>query len=111
MIPDTARIHITADDFRCFGFSIPDCQVEGYAYSRDDEPVVDVVTWIAPGGMEIQMSQSDCFAPMDKAVCEALWDEARTPLNASRLHQAFVDHAYDSAVSARGDHLRVVAAE
>ncbi len=91
MIPDTARIHITADDFRCFGFSVPDCSVEGYAYSLDNEPRLDVVTWIAPGGMEIVMSERDCFSPMDKAVCEALCGEARTPLNVSRLYDAFVE--------------------
>jgi hypothetical protein len=115
MIPeDCASITITAH-LHYFGKFA--CEVHGKAYALDNEPRLQTVTWVhserSPDGTWID-TEYECHGPLtnaEKAICEALEKEAKTPLAMSRLHQAFVDHAYESSLSARGDHLRVVAAE
>ena len=90
-------------------------EVYGRVYSLDDRPYPDVVTWIhserAPDGTICDV-EYECHFPLthaEKAICEALEAEANTPETLDRLTQAFVDDAYESSLSERGDRLRVVA--
>jgi hypothetical protein len=109
---DCASVTITAH-LRFHGKFV--AEVHGRAYSVDNEPRLQTVTWVhserAPDGTWID-EEYECFAPLtyaERAICEALEAEAKTPLNLDRLHQAFVDYQYEQSLSDRGDRLRVVA--
>ena len=113
-IPDTPSVSITASLYFLGKYA---CEVHGRVYSLDDQPSPDVVTWVhserAPDGTWVD-TEYQCHFPLthaEKAICEALEAEAKTPLAMSRLHQAFVDAAYEASLTARGDHLKIVAAE
>jgi hypothetical protein len=113
-IPDTPSVTITAHLHFLGKFA---CEVYGKVYSLDDRPYPDVVTWIhserAPDGTIID-TEYECHFPLthaERAICEALEAEAKTPETLDRLTQAFIDHHYEASLSERGDRLRVVAAE
>jgi hypothetical protein len=96
MIPvDCPRIHITAH-LKCFGFIA--AEIQGYAYSLEDRPLLDVVTLQPDDGEEIIMlnpnfpsRQSYGTAPED-AIAAALWTEAISDVNSSRLEEAFNEY-------------------
>jgi len=108
MIPeDTPFITITAH-LECFGMFV--CEVHGKAYALDNEPKLDVVTWVNDQDEEYEMA-GPYGTPPEDAIHDALWKEARSPLALSRLQEAFEDYHVRSRLAAQGDHLRVVAAE
>jgi hypothetical protein len=111
---DCVSVGITAHLFFLGKFA---CEVFGKVYSLDDRPYPDVVTWIhserAADGTIID-TEYECHFPLthaEKAICEALEAEAKTPETLDRLAEAFGKHQYEASLSERGDRLRVVAAE
>lgn len=106
MIPDTARIPITAT-ITCFGQAA--AEIEGYAYSLDNQPILDVVTFAPLKGEEIEMA-GPYGTPAEDMVALALWKEARSDVNRSRLEEAFEEWVEGKRLAGleRRDELRLV---
>jgi ABC-type iron transport system FetAB ATPase subunit len=89
MIPDDCpRIHITAH-LKCFGFIA--AEIQGYAYSLEDRPLLDVVTFQPDDGDEIEMA-GPYGTPVEDAIRNALKLEAESKTNRSRLEEAFNEY-------------------
>lgn len=119
MIPskgEVAEIDIYIDDLdiRCLGHTVSTdaIPVQGKVYSLDDRAQVDVVTWITPGGEEIEL-RGPYGTYVEDMLWSSLWAEAHTPNSIARLEEAFEDFIEGKKQDARErrDQLRVVAAE
>lgn len=107
MIPDTAKISITAH-IKFLGYVA--AEVEGYVYSLDDQPIPDVVTFSAGNGVELEACSYG--TPDEDVISKALISEANTEINRSRLTEAFVEWVVGNQTAAREvrDQLRLVEA-
>ena len=110
MIPDTPRVKFAAD-LTCLGHFVH--QITGYAYSLDDQPILDVVTWEDDDGNELELCDPSYGArystPMEDAIAQALWKAARSIKVQSLLHEAFCEWVEGNRIAAQGErHLRMV---
>jgi hypothetical protein len=88
MVPlDAPRIRITAPIFFLGHFA---CEVEGFVYSLQERPQVDVITF--DGGHDAELEISGRYGtPSEDAIREALIAESKTVFTQARLEEAFRD--------------------
>lgn len=84
---DCASIPITA---HLKGFSQIAAEIQGYAVSLDNQPLLDRVYFAPDDGDLIEMA-GPYGTPMEDAIHDALWKEARSDVNRSRLEEAFIE--------------------
>ena len=105
MIPDTPSITFVAE-LTCLGKFV--CQIRGRAYSLDNAPALDVVTWLTDDDEEVIMD-GPYGTPREDAIREVLLKAANSEINRSRLHESFCEEQDQLRLAAAGDAARSAA--
>jgi hypothetical protein len=120
MIPDDSprtpiRIELPYKGNLCLDEETGLANIQGYAYAYDDSPDLHIVTVLTVKG-EVEVHDphlGHSLNPMDDAIAQALWDEARSSISMSNLEEAFNEfkEGKKKAAQERAHRLRSEAAE
>lgn len=94
---DAPFIEISTTLFvECLGLRIDteEVPIRGKVYSLDNEPRIDVVRWMPPCGGEIDFPKP-ILTSIEAQIEAALWKEASSDRNRSRLEEAFEEWVRD----------------